>query len=46
MEHLAGLKIVRLRALARRRAPKGTSHVTGLQTSPAEETFARPQASK
>ena len=26
--HLAGLKIVRLRALARRRAPKGTSNYT------------------
>ena len=40
-EHLAGLQIVRLRALALRRAPpptsalpKKTSHVAGLQTSP------------
>ena len=32
-EHLAGLKIVRLRALAHRRAPKRTTHVAGLQTS-------------
>ena len=32
--HLAGLQIARLRALARRRAPKRTSHVAGLQTSP------------
>ena len=27
-ENLSGLQIVRLRALARRRAPKGTSHYT------------------
>ena len=33
-EHLAGLKTLRLRALARRRAPKRTPHVAGLQTSP------------
>ena len=55
-EHLAGPKIVRLRALSRCRAPKMTSQVVGLQTSPhfapsptptrAEEDFAaRPRAS-
>ena len=33
-EHFAGLQVVRLRALARRRAPKRTPHVAGLQTSP------------
>ena len=52
-EHLAGLQIVRLRALARRRAPKRTPHVAGLQISPrfapsptrADENFAtRPRA--
>ena len=32
-KHLAGLYIVSLRALARRRAPKKTSHVAGLQIS-------------
>ena len=32
--HLAGLQILRLRALARRRAPKRTPHVAGLQTLP------------
>ena len=53
-KHLAGLQIVRLRALARRRAPKRSSHVAALQTLPrfapsptrAEENFAtRPRAS-
>jgi len=40
-EQLAGLQIVRLRALARQRAPKRTSHVAGLQTSPRGLFFCR-----